>query len=321
MFLNKIFGRRKKEPITPVDEVKPTCEPNVDETSVLLIKGDTPKEAIEWFDKRCAEISNDTASTELPDVCQEYEEYNRLTYIGFKNTPRTKALKKTIDDYYSLWKPVNQAKKNLNYLKDIKELYGEKTLVVPRDAFIAICNKFGLTVTLASKYDAGQIPSEKIDELYDIVEKDNNVYDCHKRLKIKAVNDGVRCSTNSGYKDILILDTSIRLYASRGFTERDKDFDELVKKNCGLMKLNRSALSYSKPQYHLNDIVGLNKHLYGSHYFTCDEIEETTLMIAYPSEKSRVSDHIVFKMAPDRVIIHTMWDSRQIEDESKTQNE
>lgn len=245
----------------------------------------------------------------VPSIYEIREEYKRLVGLGLANSQNAKALKSRIVSHDQMELTIQKANGLIRFVKEIRELFGDKTILISREMFYNICDRYGLSFGLLSDY-CGTIPEEN---LHDISE-----------VKKVGINDIRFRSIQEQASQICRTSDFIELFVTeivdRSITGEENGYISSLrrhlKRNRHIMKISKTASEdrngYSSnefkdfPSFHadlLISVKGIN-------------ILHNNLFIACPKEylknpDIKVSrapfDPIVFHFCPYGVIVHTAW--------------
>ena len=212
-------------------------------------------------------------------------EYGKLVNLGLVNSANARLIKSQLDSINEYNKNIENARKLVSYLKRLNQKYGDKVILVSREAFYDVCERYDLEVGPLTEY-TGVIPAKNLEELSKVGEGDYGLYTNYRIYRVKEVRN---YSSISGYK--------IEKYLAKNHYIFITDYY--------MGSLDRL------PSY--KEIFG-----YGgdSVYFELDEYNVDDFFIACPEKylkKHKVNissspvDPIIYRYCPYGVVIHTMW--------------
>lgn len=213
------------------------------------------------------------------------KEYGKLASLGLVNSANARLIKSQIDSINEYNKNIENARKLVCYLKRLNQKYGDKVILVSKEAFYDVCKRYDLEVGPLTEY-TGVIPAKNLEELSKIDKGDYSPYTNYRIYRVKEVKN---YSSISNYK--------IEKYLAKNHYIFITDYY--------MGSLDRV------PSY--KEIFGYGGN---SVYFDLDEYDVDDFFIACPKrylKKHKVNissspvDPIIYRYCPYGVVIHTMW--------------
>lgn len=286
MFDKLKFWKKSPQPIPEEVAVK---IPNINLAEFLVTM---MQEGLRWVEKE--------RKLNLPDVTDIEKEYLRLKKLGLENSKNATELKMDIDQADSIKARIRKAEDMVTFVKEALRVFGEKTILISREAFLKVLDDYSLEVGLLQNYK-GVIPPENIKDLEKVRE----------RLGKFIFKDYL--GTDDNYHGLLKVN-----YVSYYYGEEKTFFRPLIRKYYGCcVPIKRKLQSGEYWRGYIDSVVGAREVLEKS----LGKLEGTfigtgTFMIACPGKylkdndikvSSFVIDPIIFQPCPFGVLIHTMW--------------
>lgn len=212
-------------------------------------------------------------------------EYGKLANLGLVNSANARLIKSQLDSINEYNRNIENARKLVNYLKKLNQKYGDKVILVSKEAFYDVCEKYDLEVGPLTEY-TGVIPAKNLEELFKVGRGDYGLYTSYRIYRVKEVRN---YSSISNYK--------IEKYLAKNHYIFITDYY--------MGSLDRV------PSY--KEIFGYGGN---SVYFELDKYNIDDFFIACPEKylkKHKVNisslpvDPIIYRYCPYGVVIYTMW--------------
>lgn len=242
-----------------------------------------------------------TSKTNIPVISDVRIAYKRLLSLGMGETQNAKVLKAKIDQRDQLLHNNTKALNLIYFIKDVRDHFGPKSILVSNTAFKDVCNRYNLDTGLLKNY-CGVIPEANIQDISNVLNK----MDSFNRAR--WIN-----SLDERFDSCLLYVTEIRLY------ESDIRLQKYINDRDCIITVKNKKKNYDNAWW-ASDIVGLKEgvdYQYGALNKLFGEIlDSKTLFIACPKKylknpELKVSkypvDPIVFQYTPYGILIHTMW--------------
>lgn len=212
-------------------------------------------------------------------------EYGKLVNLGLVNSANARLIKSQLDSINEYNKNIENARKLVSYLKRLNQKYGDKVILVSREAFYDVCERYDLEVGPLTEY-TGVIPAKNLEELFKVGRGDYGLYTNYRIYRIIGVRN---YSSISDYKIEKYLAKNHYIFIT----------------DCYMGTLDKV------PSY--KEIFGYGGN---SVYFELYEHNVDEFFIACPEKylkghKVNISsspvDPIIYRYCPYGIVIYTMW--------------
>lgn len=234
------------------------------------------------------------------------KEYTKLCNLGLSNTKNARIVADKLRDLINLRQSKEKAIELLNFIKSLRECFGESTILIGTDQFNSILSKYNLSVGLLSQY-TGIIPNKNISEIEAVSSRID-----YFPYTINSNNSG-----NTLWKITKVM---------YGFSQHSiiTTIEKWLKSKNNFVYSNYPELHYDRTIW-LKDLVDCNLDIpeeirnfpyHNLVNFEGIEITKKHFLIACPKEQLKeqsieitkeIVDPIVFQYSPYGIIIHSIW--------------